>query len=216
MSRDYWPYFKDQLGYPQIQRPGPLALLARAEAGQLGEVYASGAKVRDQFFPALAEAESLNYHGQARGVQRRPDETEAQYRIRVKEAFAWQKLAGRKEGLKKIFAAYGFQIDQITELSGDRWAEFDLDVAAGDSLTAETWERLYWLADEYKRASAKLRTMRLHKAVRGLIRIKSAVSLADHITVYPPKTEPAPARAALVMASGAVIHERLTVFGRLN
>ena len=191
MTNDYWQYARDVLAYPEIQQPGPLALLAEAEAREHDLLFGLGEKLRAQFLPALAENESVKFHGQSRGVPRHKNESDEQYRLRVINAFAWQKLAGRHHGMYKIFAEYGFPIIDMRYLSGDRWAEFDIEIESpiGQGLGEDIFDLILWLIFEYKRASAMLRTMRLVKRVRGRIRLKTAVLIGERHTVFPPPPE---------------------------
>ena len=209
----YWPYFKDGLRYPEIQRGGPLAMLAEAEGEELDALYEAALKLREQFFPGLAEKESVLIHGQGRGVPRHLLADDRQYRTRVENAWAWQHLAGRVHGLKKLFASYGFPIVDLPPVGGERWAEFDLDVESpmGQPLTEETWELLTWIIFEYKRASAMLRTLRLAKRLSGRIKIKMAAVVAEKITLYPPPPKPAPALSLLRFGGHILTHERWIV-----
>ena len=187
MSRDFWKYFKDDLHYPEIQRPGPLALLANAEGLEYNVLWRTGQKFRDQFFPGLAEKESVIIHGRSRGVPRHLMEDEDQYRTRVQHAWAWQWLSGRYRGFYIIFADYGFPVITLTELKGAHWAEFDLNVVSppGRGLDQETFDLVLWIIFEYKRASAMLRTLRLTKEVRGQVIARMATLTGEKITVYP-------------------------------
>jgi len=185
--RDFRKYFKDDLHYPEIQRPGPLALLAEAEGLSYNALLEAGHKLREQFFPELAEKESVIIHGQSRGVPRHQLEDDDLYRIRVKHAWAWAWLSGRYWGFHKIFADYGFPVIDLTELKGDHWAEFDLNVESphGWNLDDAVFELVTWIIFEYKRASAMLRTLRLTKRVRGRVILRTATLAGEHITVYP-------------------------------
>lgn len=216
MSRRYWKYFLDALRYPEIQRPGPLSLLAEAEGGELDRLYDSGLKFRDQFFPAHAEKESVQIHGRGRGIPRHFLENDAQYRSRVLNAWSWQYLAGRHWGLHKIFAEYGFPIINLTNLSGEyHWAEFDIDVESppGQELSEEVFELIYWLIFEYKRASAMLRTLRLIKRAYGKVTVRLVPLTAERITVYPPPAELPEAKPKLVPALAWLSHEHLVIKG---
>lgn len=211
MSARYWPYFLNQVRYPEIQHQGALALLAEAEGLELDRLYQAGLDLREQHFPARAEKESVLIHGQARGVPRHFLENDAQYRRRVVKAWAWQQLAGRHWGLHKIFAEYGFPNTTITPLSGpNHWAEFDIDVRSpdGGSLAEDVWELLFWIVFEYKRASAMLRSLRLVKTYRGVVKIKAAPVVGEIITLYPPPAKPQPGRAVLYGGGKSISHER--------
>lgn len=214
MTRRYWPYFRDSLGYPQIQRPGPLALIAEGAADEMDRLYQAGMKVREQFLPDLAETESVGIHGQSRGVHRHHLESGEQYRTRVINAFPWHRLAGRHRGMYKIFAAYGFPIISLVYLTGDAWAEFDLEVEspAGTGLDQNVFDLIRWMALEYKRAIAMPRNVRLIKRVRGRVRIKAAVAMAERLIIYPPPPE-LPEPQVVVKTKAAVItHEAWTVY----
>ena len=209
--KKYWPYFRDGLGYPEIQHGGPLALLAQAEGGELDALYESGLKLREQFFPSLAEKESVLLHGLCRGVPRHRLEDDRQYRTRVAEAWAWQWQAGRVHGLERIFDSYGFPIVSLPAVEHPaHWAEFDLEVESppGQALSAETWELLDWIIFEYKRASAMLRTLRLVKRVSGRVNIRMGVAMGERITLYPPSAKPARSAARLKFGGKAITHER--------
>lgn len=211
MSGRYWPYFLDGLRYPEIQHHGPLALLAEAEGHELDRLYDSGLMVRDQFFPDRAEKESVIIHGRARGVPRHFLENDGQYRRRVVRAWAWQWLAGRHWGLSTIFAEYGFPKIVLTPLTGPyHWAEFDIDVHSpnGGSLGDDVWDLIYWIVFEYKRASAMLRTPRLVKTIRGRIKIKTALSAGEIVTLYPPPAKPAVTTAKLYSGGKSITHEQ--------
>lgn len=211
MKRRYWAYFLDTLRYPEIQHHGSLALLAEAEGGELERLYESAQKMRDQFFPGLAEKEAVIIHGQARGVPRHFLESDDQYRTRVLKAWPWQNMAGRHWGLHKIFTEYGFPVIRLTNLSGDdHWAEFDLDVESppGAAVDELTWDLVLWIVFEYKRASAMLRTMRLVKVCRGRVVIKMAPVIGELITLYPAPSKPAETRATLYSGGLSITHER--------
>jgi hypothetical protein len=212
MSRDYWKYFRDDLHYPEIQNPGPLALLAQGEAGELGSLFQSGLKMRDQFLPARAEEEGVIIHGQARGVPRLARESAGQHRLRVTNAFAWQRQAGRHWGLYQIFADYGLPIEELTYLQGDRWAEFDLKVKTGHGLGDDDWDFLYWLIFEYKRAIAMPRTVRLGKLARGTIFIKAGAALGEKYLVYPPARKPPEPRGTVLAKMAVLTHEKWVVY----
>ena len=75
----------------------------------------------------------------------------------------------------------------LTELKGDHWAEFDINVESphGWNLDEAVFELITWIIFEYKRASAMLRTLRLTKRVRGQVILRMATLAGEHITVYP-------------------------------
>ena len=214
MNRRYWKYFLDGLRYPEIQHHGALALLAEAEGGELDRLYDSGLMIRDQFFPAKGEKESVLIHGKSRGVPRHFLENDVQYRSRVMNAWAWQHLAGRHWGLHKIFAEYGFPIISLTNLSGEyHWAEFDIEVEIppGTGLGEEVFDLIFWIVFEYKRASAMLRTLRVLKRARGQIHIQMATAAGEHLTVYPLPPEFPVTRAAARVKLAPLTHETWTV-----
>jgi hypothetical protein len=209
MSRNYWKYFLDTVRYPQIQRPGPLALLAEAEGGELDRLYQSGLGLRDQFFPARAENESVAIHGRARGIPRHFLENDEQYRRRVIKAWAWQRLAGRHWGLYQIFAEYGFPIISLSNLSGERWAEFDIEVEipSGQGFTDEVHDLILWLVFEYKRASAMLRGLRLVKRTRGRLVIACGILSGEYLTLYPKPPEDLISEGEIKIMAAPLEHE---------
>lgn len=217
MTRDYWKYFKDDLGYPQISRPGPLALLAEAEAGELGAQFAAGENLRRQFFPRLAEGEAVDLHGLGRGMARYRLESDRQYRLRVKDAFAWHLKSGRHWGMHDIFAEYGFPIISMIYLKDDHWAEFDIEVQSpdGTAIDDNIFELVYWLVFEYKRASAMLRTMRLIKRTAGKFIIKAALAVGERHVIYPPPPEPSIPPALVKTKMAALTHEHWTLMPKV-
>jgi len=213
MKRRYWKYFLDTLRYPEVQHPGPLSLLAEAEGAELDSLYDSGLKLRDQFFPAKAEKESVILHGRSRGVPRHFLENDSQYRSRVLNAWGWQHLAGRHWGLYKIFAEYGFPIITLDRLTGAHWAEYDIEVEIppGIPLSEEVFDLIYWIFFEYKRASAMLRTLRALKRVQGKIHIGMLVLQGERHIVYPPPPELPVARGGFKVKMAVISHETWTI-----
>ena len=214
MTRRYWPYFLDTLRYPEIQHHGPLALLAEAEGHELDRLYDSGQKLRDQFFPALGENESVVIHGRGRGIPRHFLEKDSQFRTRVLNAWSWQHLAGRHWGLHKIFAEYGFPIITLENLKGEyHWAEFDIEVEIppGVGLDEQVFDLIYWIVFEYKRASAMLRTLRFLKRALGKIHIAMAVLQGERHIVYPPAPELPVTSAPLKFKMALLAHETWTI-----
>lgn len=209
----YWKYFLNQLRYPEIQRHGPLALLAEAEGGELDRLYNSGLKVREQFFPALAEKESVLIHGRSRGIPRHFLENDGQYRSRVLNAWNWQYLAGRHWGLHQIFSEYGFPVITLTNLKDDHWAEFDIEVEIppGLDLGEDVFDLIYWIIFEYKRASAMLRTLRVLKRARGRFHIALTPVTGERLIVYPPAPELPVTRAAVTIKAAPLTHETWVV-----
>jgi hypothetical protein len=191
-----------------------LALLAEAEGGELDALYESGLKLRDQFFPALGEKESVVLHGRARGIPRHFLENDGQYRLRVQRAWAWQWLAGRHWGLHQIFAEYGFPIIKLIPLTGENhWAEFDLEVESptGLGLDEQTLDLIFWLVFEYKRASAMLRTLRVTKRQAAPLRILAAPALGEHLTVFPLTPAFGPIQPVVNAKAAPIMHERWIV-----
>ena len=214
MTTKTWDFFKDDLNYPEIQVPGPLAFLAESMAESLDVELGRAEAVRKQHFPMLCEKESLKYHAKGRGINRHHKESEDKFRIRVAQAFAWQKLAGRFRGLHKIFEHYGFPIIRFSELKGSQWAEFDLVVESKGALDDDVWDLIFWMANEYKRASAKLRSLRLAKQIRGRIFMRSAVAIGEHITVFPLAVNPAPAKPNIKNLMATITHENWRIYPR--
>jgi len=213
MSRDYWKFYREDLHYPEIQKPGPLALLAQAEAGELADLFQSGLRIRDQFFPSKAEDEGVALHGQARGVPRLDLENSYRYRLRVAKAFAWQRLAGRHWGLYKIFADYGLPIVKLEYLKGERWAEFDLEVEAkpGVEISEDTWELMTRLIFEYKRAIAMPRRTQILKRFKGEAKLAMGLVVGEQFTVYPPEPDLTMPLTKVCLAAAGLTHEKWTV-----
>ncbi len=214
MTSKYWQYFRDTLAYPEIQRPGPLALLAEAEAREHDLLFALGENVRDQFLPELALQESVALFGSSRGVPRHYIETDEQYRKRVVQAFAWQKLSGRYHGLYRIYEEYGFPLIRLVELKGGQWAEFDIELLAphsGQNLE-ELFELLSWIALEYKRASAMLRRIRLVRRFEEKIYFGLGLSAFERTTIYPPPFAAPRVSLNVAAKAAAVSHERWAIY----
>lgn len=214
MTRRYWPYFLNDLHYPQIQNPGPLSLIAEGAADELDLLYQAGLRVREQFFPALAEKEGVDIHGLARGVHRHYLENDGQYKTRVINAFPWHRLAGRHWGMYEIFRTYGFPIISLIYLTGDHWAEFDLEVESppGIGVDQDVFDLVQWLALEYKRASAMLRTMRLIKRVHGRINIKMGLVVSERCIIYPPPPEMPESQVGVKTKMATLTHETWKVY----
>jgi hypothetical protein len=213
MSRRYWKYYLDTVRYPEIQHRGALALLAEADAQELDRLYDSALNLREQFFPALADKESVVRHGRSRGVPRHFLENDPQYRSRVVKAWSWQHLAGKHWGMYEIFAEYGFPIISLRYLTGEHWAEFDIEVEIpdGQGFGDEVFDLIYWLVFEYKRASAMLRGISMIKRSRGLLRIASGLMTGERWILYPGPPEVPPSDGEIKTLVAPLGHEHWTL-----
>lgn len=180
----FWDYFKKELRFPAIFRPGPLAMLADGAAGLLDTVREIIIQLRDQFFPLLCETEQLKRFAAARGIVRAPLEAEDYWLSRVKFAYLFWAMGGRAsslaEALCKSFdftsvdiinlGASDALIDETTaaplfdETSGEpleyvdegRWAEFVVIVYMKTDAPQYIQEQVIWAINDVKPARSKL------------------------------------------------------------
>lgn len=164
MASPFWKYFHDTLRWPLIDKPGPLGAFTQDLAHRLDGVRDDAVFLRDQWFPQRCELGLVPSYGTTRGLVRHHSESQEQFRKRVINAYAWNMLGGKQEGLPKILAFYGFELGEIENLGKylpSRWAEFQLGLP---SLTSpeqqnnmlESLEMLVWLINEYKPARSVL------------------------------------------------------------
>lgn len=184
----FWEYFKNTLGWPLIQKAGPLAALMQGAARYMDDVKADILWVRRQWLPKYCEPSFLAGHGASRGVTRHRLETEAQYRSRVHRALAWQLLGGKQEGMPRILEFYGYRPTGITNLRDEdeeRWAEFRPELAPfeGRGFTAEDWELLNWLVNDVKPARSKLAAIRVNSEETGDIVVGLLLVQGEQMTV---------------------------------
>ena len=163
----FWTYFRTQLAWPQIFRPGPLSALLEGLARSFDAAREDILWFRRQFSPVTCEDQYLDRHARSRRVKRFPTETDAQYRARVCAAYGWHLLGGKQAGMPQIVEAYGYNVGvaSLRPEDEERFAEFRLVTTLDRPLEAQDPEILTGLANEYKRASSKLAAVRVERTV---------------------------------------------------
>lgn len=158
MSR-FWTYFRETLAWPLIWKPGPLSVLVEGLARVMDGVLEDILWLRAQFSPATCDEQFILRFAQARGIRRSHLEDDARFAARVRKAYAWQLLGGLTAGMPKVLEHYGYPNAQVVNKRSEdeeRWAEFDVNLAAQEGLTERDYELLDWVANDAKAASAKL------------------------------------------------------------
>ncbi|MFV0423746.1 phage tail protein [Oleidesulfovibrio sp.] len=164
MASPFWTYFFDRLKWIPILAAGPVQGIAKGIAHRLDGVKEDGLFMRDQWFPGRCEDELVPEHGLSRGLIRHSKETPDMFRQRVVNAWNWNMMGGKQQGLPKILAFYGFNVGEVENLrryQATRWAEFQLalqDAALATDLDTvlEVLDVLVWLINEYKPARSVL------------------------------------------------------------
>jgi len=160
----FWKYFHDRLNWLPIQRPGPLAAIAKGLAHHLDASREDILWLRDQWHPAKCEPEAVPGFGRSRGVLRHSRESDAQFRERVIHAYAWHLLGGKVEGLPQILKFYGLEAPEIINLRRllpSKWATFQLAFNATQNSRDQAellanLDVIIWLVNEYKPARSRL------------------------------------------------------------
>ncbi len=178
MSR-FWQYFHDELHWPAIFLPGPLSALARGLAHSMDDVCEVILWLRRQFIPATADDTLIAGYGASRGIPRTRFDSDASYRLRVVNAYAWHKLGGKVTGVAQILAENGFAGAEILPVNSARlhdggqehngainysdgvcWAQFSVRLEFPETgLDQEVMAWCRWLVNEYKPARSKLRAL---------------------------------------------------------
>ncbi len=156
----FWNYFKRQLRWPLIQRPGPLALLAEGGAESLDAARETVLTLRAQFFADRCEAGFLANFARSRGIARAPLETEEHFTARVRNAYRYWARLGRPSTLQRALLDYfGFNSVEVLNRRDEDpalWAEFWVVIRNyGDSSIYDI-AQLFWDINEIKPARSKL------------------------------------------------------------
>jgi hypothetical protein len=163
MKSIFWNYFKNTLGWLLLQAPDAVSAIAKGVALVFDDVREDIFWLRDQLNPATCEGQYVAPHGEARGMDRHPLESDEQYRNRVVHARAWHGQGGKAQGMPRILEHYGYKDCSLYNCRKDdeaRWAEFVLSVKA-KKITPNDYGLLGWAVGEAKPARSKLAALRI-------------------------------------------------------
>lgn len=96
---DFYTYIRDELLFPWLLRGGArIAALIRLIASFLDAAAADAVYIMRQFHTATCDASYLEIIGKSRRMPRHEGETDAAYRTRLLNAFAYHRLGGKRAG----------------------------------------------------------------------------------------------------------------------
>lgn len=185
----FWGYFKDELRWPLIWRPGPLAALVEGLGRALDDVLADIMWFRRQFNPATCEASHVPAHAASRGIARHRLESATTFRGRCERAFAWHALGGGQAGVPRILEHLGYPdctIVNMRERDPDRWAEFMPRVPVPEAgLGTEDYELVAWAADDTKPARSIVAGVQTEGTAAATVSAAAALVLGTVATLAP-------------------------------
>ena len=132
-----------------IRGPGLTAIHNAAQQFWAG-LYALIPGIKAQAYPDTCDADLLPLIAWQRGVERFPAEPEAQYRLRIKHAFANAMDAGSTAGFSRIFARLALGAVEQEEGHPDRDADVIVMKVTGQAACAHP-DMLPWLIRTYGR-----------------------------------------------------------------
>ena len=162
----FWNWARKVLCWPFIMRGvGPLCVLIEGCCRAADDVLADMHWLVEQFNPKTCELEYVDRFGAARGLVRHLRENEIMWRKRVCAAYLWHKLAGRKHGMPKILAHFGYtgaeMINRAAIGEPDLWAHFKVDLGGQYPFAPEDYNLVNWIINETKPAKSILDTITL-------------------------------------------------------
>jgi hypothetical protein len=184
----FFNYFKTKLNWLFIQTSGPLSAIVQGGAVVLDNTRDSILWLRRQFSPETCEEIYLASHGNARGIFQRPGESMEQFRVRVSKAYAWQLLGGKKTGLPRILAHYGYNDASLVDLKQEdpeRWAEFRVELPLPNdvTITGDDIGNIDDVVNDQKPARSKLAALRIIRERRHDTLYASVIQVHTHVTV---------------------------------
>lgn len=215
MASPFWKYFHDALHWPQIFHPGPLSAIAKGLALYMDGVREDILWLRRQWTPAKSDEELIERYGASRGIFRQRFDTDASFRARVVNAYAWHHLGGKVRGLERIFAENGLVGTEVLPASlPELWAHFRLSLDVTEmEFTADSAALSWWLANEYKPARSKLEYFmtkeRTPLEVRVAVGLCSRTAAKSGLWFVPPAPTPLPVRTGMVVQGLSSARSRL-------
>lgn len=180
----FWDYFRKELRFPPIARPGVLAMLVEGAAAALDAAREVVLQLRYQFFPFSCEEVYLVRFARSRGIVRNPLEPDEHWLARVRFAYHWWARGGRASAMAEALrigfsfadvvvvnlGATGALYDETTGAmlfdettdapldfeAGPRWAEFMVIVYLAGNEQLWTMDQVVWAINEVKPARSKL------------------------------------------------------------
>jgi hypothetical protein len=175
----FWNYFSKVLNWPLL-RSRHLQLIVKGLALYLDSIRQDILYVRDQFFPEFCEPERLNDFAVSRGIKRFRFDTDEQFRLRVVNAYRWQKLGGKEQGLARILAEYGYPGAKVSYFDDKaRWAEFGLEFGFGANVLG-----ILPIINEFKPARSILGAVATPAETKGIYSVVGFSQLPDEISSY--------------------------------
>lgn len=107
----FFDYFKKTLRFPLIWREGHLSLLVRGGAASLDQAREDVLSCRTQAMPETCDLENLARIGEGRGIRQWPHEPDEFFRNRVRYAFKFFKMGGKRSGLQEILRMAGISVE---------------------------------------------------------------------------------------------------------
>ena len=107
----FFDYFRKTLRFPLIWKDGPLSALVRGAALALDQAREDILSCRTQAMPESCDPEYLDRIGAGRGVRQWPNEPDDFYRERVRAAFAFFQMGGKRSGLEEILRRAGADVE---------------------------------------------------------------------------------------------------------
>ncbi|MBU1002801.1 MAG: phage tail protein [Proteobacteria bacterium] len=167
----FWSYFRDELRWPLIWKPGPISALVEGLARTMDDARADVLWFRNQFNPATCDDANLAEHAASRGLERHRLETDLGHRARCEKAFAWQALGGGQVGVPKILEHLGYPnsaIRNIREEDEERWAEFKVRTRVPErGIESVDLELIAWAANDQKPARSILAGLETEGVIGG-------------------------------------------------
>ncbi|MGE4497141.1 MAG: hypothetical protein AB7E48_04615 [Deferribacterales bacterium] len=183
MNSLFFEYFNKVLKWPLLQSRY-LQVIVKGLASYMDSIRNDIIIVRAQFI--AEETDLWEDFAHVRGISRLPNDTDEQYRVRMLNAYRWQKLAGKVEGLPHILADFGYAGVEVKPDSIEaKWAEFScLFPELKGNLMAET-EDYIRIINEFKPARSKLSGIRYSVKVDVPVRLGAVAKSKTRYIVTP-------------------------------
>lgn len=107
----FFDYFRKTLRFPLIWKAGPLSALVQGAALALDKAREDILASRVQAMPETCDADRLDLIGAGRGVRQWPQEPDDFYRERIRAAYEFFMLGGRRSGLEEIIRRAGGDVE---------------------------------------------------------------------------------------------------------
>ena len=194
----FYKYFFKVLNFVPLYKKSALSLIIEALADYFDKVRGDIIYLQNQFIVGLAENSSIPDYASSRGILRSKydydpikKEYVEEFRHRVANAYTWNLLAGKVDGVEKILRTYGFNDFKIKYDGEDgefptekHWAEFDVEYATNQLFVDGVG--LAELVNYYKPARSKIRQIRFPISIKAtsyqgsFLRVHQSIILSNY------------------------------------